>query len=189
MPSSACKKKDIAEHEDINDENHTVRTVFEPSIATNAKFDTGSTDVVAGNTVIDTVEYKGLVPGKEYTLSAKLMERLGEAGYYSAGRVLGEGTETFPPETTDVTVEVTITVNDDVTTPVAAAVAFEELTSTEVTKDGRDNKGGEAVFIADHKEIDDANQTVEGPVTTPTPTTSEEPIPTTTIQLLSLIHI
>ena len=76
------KPNDIAKHEDINDEDQTVRTVFEPSIATNAKFDDGSTEVVAGSTVIDTVEYKGLVPGKEYTLSAQLMERLGDKAPY-----------------------------------------------------------------------------------------------------------
>ena len=178
------KSHHIAKHEDIADEAQTVRTVFEPSIATNAKFANGSTEVVAGNKVIDTVEYKGLVPGKEYTLTAKLMERLGEAGSYRAGRVLGEGTATFTAKTTDGFEEVTITVNDDVTEPVAAAVAFEELTSTQVTKDGRNNDGGKTVVIAEHKEINDANQTVEGPVTTPAPTTSEEPAPTTTIQLL-----
>ena len=178
------KSHDIAKHEDIADEAQTVRTVFEPSIATNAKFANGSTEVVAGNKVIDTVEYKGLVPGKEYTLTAKLMERIGDAAPYREGRVLGEGTETFTAKTTDGSVDVTITVSDDVTTPVAAAVAFEELTSTEVTKDGRDNQGGKSVFITDHTDINDGNQTVTGPVTTPTPTTSEEPIPTTTIQLL-----
>ncbi|MCR5929307.1 VaFE repeat-containing surface-anchored protein [Corynebacterium sp. zg912] len=182
------KSHDIAKHEDIADEAQTVRTVFEPSIATNAKFANGSSEVVAGNKVIDTVEYKGLVPGKEYTLTAKLMERLGEAGSYRAGRVLGEGTKTFTPKTTDGFVDVTITVNDDVTTPVAAAVAFEELTSTEVNRGGKDNpQGGNTPEdrsddnkIAEHKDINDGNQTVEGPVTTPTPTTSEESTTETT---------
>ena len=164
------KSNPIADHEDIADEDQTVRTVFEPSIATNAKFQDGSTEVVAGNTVIDTVDYKGLVPGKEYTLSAKLMERVGEKAPYQEGNVLGTGTTTFTPETTDGSVEVEITVNDDVTKPVNAAVAFEELTSTEVDKTGQDNpKGGDTPEmsddnpIAEHKEIDDANQTVGAP--------------------------
>ena len=164
------KSNPIADHEDIADEDQTVRTVFEPSIATNAKFQDGSTEVVAGNTVIDTVDYKGLVPGKEYTLSAKLMERVGEKAPYQEGNVLGTGTTTFTPETTDGSVEVEITVNDDVTKPVNAAVAFEELTSTEVDKTGQDNpKGGDTPEmsddnpIAEHKDIDDANQTVGAP--------------------------
>ncbi|WP_392399119.1 VaFE repeat-containing surface-anchored protein [Corynebacterium lehmanniae] len=171
---------DIAKHDDITDEAQTVRTVFEPSIKTNAKFQDGSTEVAAGNTVIDTVDYEGLVPGKEYTLSAKLMERRGEAGSYEAGRVLGEGTATFPASETGAgSVEVTIKVSDDVTEPVPAAVAFEELTSTEVDKTGQDNpQGGNTPDdysddnkIAEHKDINDGNQTVEGPVDTPTPTT------------------
>ena len=164
------KVNDIAEHEDIADEDQTVRTVFEPSIATNAKFQDGSTEVVAGNTVIDTVDYKGLVPGKEYTLSAKLMERVGEKAPYQEGNVLGAGTTTFTPETTDGSVEVEIKVNDDVTKPVNAAVAFEELTSTVVDKAGQDNpQGGDTPEtsddnkIAEHKDINDANQTVGAP--------------------------
>ena len=174
------KTNDIAEHEDIDDEDQTVRTVFEPSIATNAKFGDGSTQVVAGSTVIDTVDYEGLVPGKEYTLSAKLMERTGDEAPYTEGRVLGEGTATFTPETTDGSVEVAITVNDDVTEPVPAAVAFEELTSTEVDQKGQDNpKGGNTPEtsddneIAEHKDIDDAAQTVEGSVTTESSEPSE----------------
>ena len=183
------KSNPIAEHEDITDEDQTVRTVLEPSIATNAKFQDGSTEVVAGNTVIDTVDYEGLVPGKEYTLSAKLMERLGEAGSYEAGRVLGEGTATFTASETGAdSVEVTIEVSDDVTEPVPAAVAFEYLTSTEVNAQGEDNpKGADTPKdssddnpIADHEDINDEAQTVEGPGET----TSEEPAPTTTIQLL-----
>ena len=164
------KVNDIAKHEDISDEDQTVRTVFEPSIATNAKFQDGSTEVVAGNTVIDTVDYKGLVPGKEYTLSAKLMERVGEKAPYQEGKVLGTGTTTFTPETTDGSVEVEIKVNDDVNKPVNAAVAFEELTSTEVDENGQDNsKGGDTPEtsddnkIAEHKDINDANQTVGAP--------------------------
>ena len=156
---------DIAKHDDINDEAQTVRTVFEPSIATNAKFANGSTEIAAGNTVIDTVDYKGLVPGKEYTLSAQLINKA------DGKTVVGTGTKTFTPKTTDGSVEVEIKVNDDVTGPIEAAVAFEELTSTEVDKTGRDNpQGGETpdVYsddnkIAEHKDINDANQTVGVP--------------------------
>ena len=163
------KSNPIAEHEDITDEDQTVRTVFEPSIATNAKFQDGSTEVVAGNTVIDTVDYKGLVPGKEYTLTAQLMERVGEKAPYQEGNVLGTGTKTFTPETTDGSVDVEIKVNDNVTKPVAAAVAFEELTSTVVDKNGQDKpQGGDTPEtpddkIAKHKDINDANQTVGAP--------------------------
>ncbi|MCZ9292830.1 VaFE repeat-containing surface-anchored protein, partial [Corynebacterium lehmanniae] len=159
------KANPIADHEDITDEDQTVRSVFEPSIATNAKFANGSTEIAAGNTVIDTVDYKGLVPGKQYTLSAQLINKA------DGKTVVGAGKKTFTPETTDGSVEVEIKVNDDVDEPVSAAVAFEELTSTEVDKTGQDNpQDGDTpdVYsddnkIAEHKDIDDANQTVGVP--------------------------
>ncbi|MGV0344603.1 VaFE repeat-containing surface-anchored protein, partial [Corynebacterium lehmanniae] len=163
----------IAQHDDIDDESQTVRTVFEPSIKTNAKFADGSTEVVAGNTVIDTVDYKGLVPGKEYTLSAKLMERLGEAGSYEAGRVVGQGKETFTASKTGAgSVEVEIQVNADVTEPVPAAVAFEYLTSKEVDAAGEESEGETVNDIAEHDDIKDDAQTV---VSKETPKTSEQP--------------
>ena len=155
---------DIADHEDINDEDQTVRSVFEPSIATNAKFQDGSTEVVAGNTVIDTVDYKGLVPGKEYTLTAQLINKA------DGKTVVGTGTKTFTPENTEGSVEVAIKVNDEVTEPVTAAVAFEELTSAVVDKTGQDNPQGDGTpetsddnKIAEHKDINDTNQTVGVP--------------------------
>ena len=101
--------------------------------------------------------YKNLVPGKEYTLKAELISKEdGES-------VLGEGEETFTPKEANGSVDVRITVNDDVTEPVEAAVAFEELTSTEVNKDGKetpDTNPDKPNHIAEHKDINDKDQTV-----------------------------
>ena len=58
---------------------------------------------------------------------------------------------------------VTITVNDDVKEPVQAAVAFEELTSTEVNDKGEETPGTtpeKPNHIAEHKDINDEDQTV-----------------------------
>ena len=77
--------------------------------------------------------------------------------------VLGEGEETFTPEEANGSVDVHITVNDDVTEPVEAAVAFEELTSTEVNDKGEDTPDvtpENPNHIADHKNIHDKEQTV-----------------------------
>ena len=162
-----------------------------PKIATQAKLD-GKDQVVAGATVNDTVKYKDLVPGKKYTLSASLVDKTDES------KVLGKGTKEFTPSEADGEVVVPITVDDSVTDVVKAAVAFEELTSTEVNAKGEDSpKGGDTPDdasddnqVADHKDINDENQTVtsedqptesESPTTTseaPAETTSE--VPTTT---------
>ncbi|MGV0349663.1 VaFE repeat-containing surface-anchored protein, partial [Corynebacterium guaraldiae] len=60
-------------------------------------------------------------------------------------------------------VVVTITVDESVKEPVEAAVAFEELTSVEVNDKGEDTPGTNSEkpnHIAEHKDINDKNQTV-----------------------------
>ncbi len=113
--------------------------------------------MVAGAKIVDEVTYEGLVPGKEYTLKAELINK--EDGK----SVLGTGEATFTPEKSKGMEPVTITVNDDVTEPVEAAVAFEELTSTEVNDKGEETPGTtpeKPNHIAEHKDINDKDQTV-----------------------------
>ena len=104
--------------------------------------------------------YGGLVPGKKYTLKAELINKAdGKA-------VLGTGEATFTPKTAEGMEPVTITVNDDVEGPVEAAVAFEELTSVEVNDKGEDTPDTDPEkpnHIADHKDINDKDQTVPKP--------------------------
>ncbi|MGV0387301.1 VaFE repeat-containing surface-anchored protein, partial [Corynebacterium tuberculostearicum] len=139
-----------------NDEKDT------PKVSTNADFEGGLREVVAGAKIVDEVTYEGLVPGKEYTLKAELISKK------DGKTVLGEGEATFTPDESKGMEPVTITVNDDVKEPVEAAVAFEELTSTEVDKNGEDKPADSKTpnEIADHKDINDKDQTVtseEGP--------------------------
>ncbi|WJY78546.1 VaFE repeat-containing surface-anchored protein [Corynebacterium bovis] len=154
-----------------------------PKIATQAKLD-GKKAVVAGATVNDTVTYKDLVPGKKYTLSASLVDKSDES------KVLGKGTKEFTPSEANGEVVVPITVDQSVSEPVKAAVAFEELSSTEVNAKGEDSpKGGDTPEttsddnqVADHKDINDENQTVtseDQPTESAAPTTTSE-APTTT---------
>ena len=61
---------ELASHADIDDKNQTV-TVTHPEIGTTAVDGAdGDKNVITDDTteVIDTVEYTGLIPGKEYTL-------------------------------------------------------------------------------------------------------------------------
>ena len=185
-PETTSDDNQVADHKDINDEDQTVTSKIEPKhpkIATQAKLD-GKDQVVAGATVNDTVKYKDLVPGKKYTLSASLVDKSDES------KVLGKGTKEFTPDESDGEVVVPITVDQSVSEPVKAAVAFEELTSTEVTAEGEDSpKGGDTPEttsddnqVADHKDINDEDQTVtskEQPTTSAAPTTTTE-APTTT---------
>ncbi|WP_408932696.1 VaFE repeat-containing surface-anchored protein [Corynebacterium sp. YSMAA1_1_D6] len=129
-------------------------------MSTNADFANGATEVVAGAQVNDKVTYEGLVPGKEYTLKAELISKV------DGKTVLGEGHKTFTPDAAKGEVVVEITVDESVTEPVEAAVAFEELTSVEVNDKGEETPGTDSEkpnHIADHKDINDKNQTVPKP--------------------------
>ncbi|MGV0437376.1 VaFE repeat-containing surface-anchored protein [Corynebacterium mastitidis] len=94
-----------------------------PVVKTQAAFGEGDTQVVAGATVNDTVTYEDLVPGKQYTLEAQLVDKTNES------KVLGSGSKDFTAdESGNGSVVVPITVDDSVAEPVEAAVdeGFEE---------------------------------------------------------------
>ena len=157
-PTDEDNPNHVGEHKDINDDDQTVTSEGSektPKITTNADFEEGSHAVIAGAKIVDEITYEGLVPGKEYTLNAELINK------QDGMTVLGAGDKTFVPEKSAGSVEVEITVNDDVTEPVEAAVAFEELTSIQVDKNGEETPDAEQPNeVAEHKDIADADQTV-----------------------------
>ena len=166
---------DIAEHKDINDKDQTVTSdegdeSGEPKISTNADFANGATEVVAGAKIVDQVSYEGLVPGKEYFLDAQLISKAD--GKTVLGETIGHK---FVPTAPKGVEAVTITVNDDVTEPVKAAVAFETLTSKEVNSKGEETPGNETPNeIGEHKDINDKDQTVTSENPSDTPDEDEE---------------
>ena len=173
------KPNDIAEHKDINDKNQTVTSHKNAIVSTNADFEGDLREVVAGAEIVDQVSYKGLVPGKEYSLDAQLISK--DDGKTVLGETKGH---TFKPEAADGTEAVTITVNDDVTEPVEAAVAFETLTSKVVNDKGEDTPDNDKPNeIGEHKDIEDDDQTVtsedEPETTTPETTTPKDDVPGT----------
>ena len=127
---------------------------LEPKIETEASIKDGNR-VEKGATVIDTVTYKDLVPGKKYTLKAKLISK-------ADGKTeLGEGSVELVPEESAGEQDVEITVNEKADPAVDAAVAFEKLVSTEVDKDGKETTGStDENEIATHEDINDGKQTV-----------------------------
>ncbi|WP_217959090.1 VaFE repeat-containing surface-anchored protein [Acutalibacter muris] len=65
----------IASHTDIEDEGQTV-TFTEPKIGTTATANGEHTAEPVGEiTIVDTVKYSGLIPGKEYTVKGVLMDK------------------------------------------------------------------------------------------------------------------
>ena len=138
----------LATHEDIGDVNQTV-TVTAPAISTSARdaID-GDKDVVVDDvtTVIDTVEYRNLVPGKEYTLNGKLHSKsTGEPLKVGGKPVTGQ--TTFTPEKADGKVDVTFTFDSRDLEDKTDIVVFESLMRS-------------GTELASHADIDDKNQTV-----------------------------
>ena len=138
----------LVTHEDIEDINQMV-VVTVPGISTSARDGIdGDKDVVVDDetTVIDTVEYKNLVPGKEYTLNGKLYSK-------STGKPLMVGDKpvtaetTFTPEKSDGKVEVTFTFDSRTIADKTDIVVFESLVRS-------------GTELASHADIDDKNQTV-----------------------------
>lgn len=143
--------KEIATHAEITDIPQTV-TVIEPSIKTTAKSSQagheGDKNVVRDTTatVKDTVEYKNLVPGKEYTLIGKMMDKATGNALLKADGSEVTGKATFTPESSNGTATVEITF-DCADLDGHSLVAFEKLYRGETT-------------IASHEDIDDGDQTV-----------------------------
>ncbi|OUJ21537.1 VaFE repeat-containing surface-anchored protein, partial [Corynebacterium kefirresidentii] len=156
-PTDKDNPNHVGEHKDINDKDQTVTSEEGPKVSTNADFEGGLREVVAGAKIVDQVSYEGLVPGKQYTLDAQLISK--EDGKTVLGETKGH---TFVPESANGTEAVTIVVDEKVTEPVEAAVAFETLTSTQVDKHGeekptdKDNPNP----VGEHKDINDKDQTV-----------------------------
>ena len=100
------KEEKVAEHKDIHDEGQTIHF---PEITTSAMDKTSGTNMaVAGEevTIVDTVFYKNLKSGQEYTLRGKLMDK--ETGIIAQDTAGGDVTAEvkFTPEEKDGEVEV-----------------------------------------------------------------------------------
>lgn len=136
--------KKYAVHADINDKG---QTVYIPKIHTKAlDANTGLNQVLADSnaTVVDTVTYTHLLPGKTYVMKGVLMTSAGNALMVN-GKTITASTE-FVPTTPDGTVDVIFTFDASVVAP-KIVVAFETLTYKKIQ-------------IAVHADIEDKDQTV-----------------------------
>lgn len=148
----------LAVHEDIEDEGQSVAVV---EIGT-ALVDAADGDHMVESetvTVVDTVEYKGLVAGETYTAHGTIMDKAtGLALEDSEGNPVTSTAE-FVAKNSEGTVEVTFEFDASQLEEGAALVAFEEVL---------DVNGN---VIAVHQDIDDEGQTVvvDNPETPGTP--------------------
>lgn len=139
---------EIVAHADINDEAQTVEITEpeKPTLGTTATVDGQHTaDPVGEITIVDVVEYTGLIPDGTYTISGILMDKsTGEPLLVDGAEVTAE--VEFTPKTADGTVELTYTL-DASTLAGTTIVVFETLYF-------------DGVEIAAHADINDEAQTV-----------------------------
>lgn len=136
-------EKEVGSHTDISDEG---QTVYIPKIGTTANFADGSKTQKASKTttIVDKVEFKGLIPGKEYKISGCLYNKsTGDKLVVNGKNVTAE--KTFTPETEDGYVELEFTF--DSTGLSTDVVVFEYLYHKDTE-------------IATHTNLEDKGQTV-----------------------------
>ena len=135
----------LAAHADLEDAE---QTVYIPEIHTTAKDQTTKINHTEANktaTIIDTVSYTNLLPGREYTVSGTLMDKETGKAVLADGKEITAST-TFTPEKSKGSVDVIFTFDASVVAP-KTVVAFETLTYKKIQ-------------IAVHAEIEDKDQTV-----------------------------
>ena len=139
----------VGKHEDIEDDN---QTVYFPEVATAASYcDTGAHEGAALDkvSIVDYVTYKGFVVGKEYTLKGTLMDKTSNAPVMDAegNPIVVEATFT-PEKSSGVT---SVTFDFDATLLAGhTVVVFEEVYDGDI-------------LIAEHKDIESADQSIVFP--------------------------
>ena len=172
--------KELAEHADLSYEGQTIRF---PKIGTTAAdSETGDHLAKADEevTIVDTVKYENLLPGKEYKVSGTLMDKeTGKELLVNGQKVTAE--TIFVPEKAKGSVDVVFTFDGSALRG-KSVVAFETVTYQEKE-------------VAVHAEIEDEEQTVYFPKIGTTAVDSEtkkhisKADEEVTIVDLSLIHI
>ncbi len=135
----------VASHADIEDEGQTV-TFTEPKIGTTATANgEHSAEPVGEITIIDTVKYSGLIPGKEYTVKGVLMDKAtGKALMVEGKEITAEAT--FRASKDEGTIDIPFTFD-------ASALAGKTVVAFETLY--RDK-----LEVCAHADIEDKDQTV-----------------------------
>ena len=154
--SLSLNGKELASHADIEDKSQTV-TITKPTLSTTAVdgLDADKNLIGEGDvTIVDTVKYKNVTPGKTYKVSGTLYEKVTDKDgkvtkkqlLDADGNPVTAETE-FVPEDTYGTVDVTFTFDGSLLKDNTPVVAFESLSY-------KDKE------IASHSDIEDEDQTI-----------------------------
>ena len=135
----------LAAHADLEDDEQTVYIPKIHTIAKDQKTKINHTEADKTATIVDTVSYTNLLPGREYTVSGTLMDKETGKAVLADGKEITAST-TFTPEKSEGSVDVIFTFDASVVAP-KTVVAFETITYKKIQ-------------IAVHADIEDKDQTV-----------------------------
>ncbi len=171
----------IAVHADLTDQDQTLHRA---SASTVAVSDSGSKTVVIGAsaTIVDTISYEGLIPGKLYRAEGTLYKKDGSEVLNADGSPVKASTD-FIPEEANGTTTVTFTFDTAGFTEEDAVVVFETI--YDVAEESETQT--EDIVIAKHEDLSDENQTI-GFVQPDIPATGET-IAISTVAGLILISV
>ena len=144
-----AKGAKLAEHRDKSDVSQQV-TVLTPKLSTSAVGDADNSKSVTAEgdvTVTDYVRYTGLTAGQTYTLTGTLMDKSTKKAFVDADGNPVTATAEFTAEAESGTATVTFTFNASSIKTGTKLIAFETLSTN-------------GIEIADHKDINDIDQTV-----------------------------
>ncbi|MCM1273688.1 MAG: VaFE repeat-containing surface-anchored protein, partial [Clostridium sp.] len=144
---------EIAVHADIEDED---QTFYIPGITTTARdAATGSNEgrVSEKVTIIDTVSYKNLIVGKEYTIKGILMDKATGEPFITADGEQVTAEKTFTAETADGFIELEFTFNGSELEG-KSVVVFERIYH-------------EGIEVGSHADLEDEGQTIHFPPSEP----------------------
>ena len=144
-----AKGAKLAEHKDKDDVSQQV-TVLTPKLSTSAVSEADNSKSVTAEddaTVTDYVRYTGLTAGQTYTLTGTLMDKSTKKAFVDADGNPVTATAEFTAEAESGTATVTFTFDASGIKTGTKLVAFETLSTN-------------GIEIADHKDINDIDQTV-----------------------------
>ena len=137
-----------ASHADINDEGQTIHI---PKIGTTAKDNKTKEDISYAEkevTIVDTVKYTNLVPGKSYVMEGTLMNKETGKALEVNGKTV-TASKAFTPDSADGSVDIVFTFDGSALAG-KTVVAFEDLKVNKIS-------------VATHADIKDENQSVHFP--------------------------
>jgi len=143
-------EKVIAVHADLNDDHQTVDIPWGYTTAKDADTDSHTAFPDEEVTIVDTVNYFNLIPGKEYEMTGTLyIKKDGEAAALTKDGEIIKETVKFTPETADGTVDVVFKIDASLLTG-EKVVVFEDCSYN-------------GVKLFSHADIEDDDQTIRFP--------------------------